>query len=84
MASAGVDRVLEPYLARHEITFRFAKAKIDLHDIGLALQYCAKTNGAELLVMGAFRQGRLQQFVLGGATRHVLNHLQLPVFMSNS
>lgn len=72
------------YFARHGIVTRCVKAGIDLLDIGLALQHTARQEDAGLLVMGAYGHSRVQQFILGGATRHVLDSLQLPVLMSQS
>jgi nucleotide-binding universal stress UspA family protein len=86
------DKRIEPadreellaYFVRHGIAPRFASADLSLADIGLALQQCAKREGAGLLVMGAYGHHRVQQFILGGATRGVLTNLQLPVLMSHS
>lgn len=75
---------LTNYLVRHGIAPRFVKADIELLDIGLALQHRAQTEEAGLLVMGAYGHSRVQQFILGGATRGVLSNLQLPVLMSHS
>jgi nucleotide-binding universal stress UspA family protein len=36
---------------------------------------------ADLLVMGAYGHSRLREWVLGGATRHVLQHAQLPLLL---
>jgi nucleotide-binding universal stress UspA family protein len=51
--------------------------------IGDVLQEAALANGAGLLVMGAYGQSRWREFVLGGATRSVLEAPKLPVFMSH-
>lgn len=51
--------------------------------IGDVLQEAALANGAGLPVMGAYGQSRLREFVLGGATRSVLEAPKLPVFMSH-
>lgn len=75
---------LSEYFVRHGVAPRHAKVDIEALDIGLALQHRAKLEGAGLLVMGAYGHNRLQQFILGGATRHVLSNLQLPVLMSHS
>lgn len=75
---------LRDYLIRHGVAPRFIAANTDVLGIGLALQQTAKAEGAGLLVMGAYGHSRLQQFILGGATRQVLENLQLPVLMSHS
>jgi len=33
--------------------------------------------------MGCYGQTRLREFVLGDASRHVLNHMRIPVLMSH-
>lgn len=38
-------------------------------------------SGAELLVMGAYGCSRFSEWVLGGATRHVLAWAKLPVLL---
>ncbi len=75
---------LSDYLVRQGVVPRRATADIEVLGIGLALQHYAKREGAGLLVMGAYGHSRMQQFILGGATRHVLDNLQLPVLMSQS
>lgn len=75
---------LSDYLVRHGIEPRFVEVDIEVQNIGLALQHCARSEGAGLLVMGAYGHSRMQQFILGGATRDVLGNLQLPVLMSLS
>jgi len=51
--------------------------------IGAALQEAALREGAGLLVMGAYGHNRLREFVLGGATRGILQDLRLPVLLSH-
>ena len=46
------------------------------------LAECART-GADLLIKGAYTQSRLRQLIFGGATRHIMAHAQLPVFLAN-
>jgi nucleotide-binding universal stress UspA family protein len=39
--------------------------------------------GFDLLVMGAYTHSRLWQLILGGVTRHMLEHARLPLFMAH-
>jgi nucleotide-binding universal stress UspA family protein len=39
--------------------------------------------GADLMVMGAYGHSRVRETVLGGATRHVLRQMTVPVLMSH-
>jgi nucleotide-binding universal stress UspA family protein len=81
---AGGLADLSAWLVRHGVAPRFVETHTDMQDIGLALQHCASVEGTGLLVMGAFGHSRMQQFILGGATRGVLRNLQVPVLMSHS
>jgi nucleotide-binding universal stress UspA family protein len=49
--------------------------------VGAALLTTARALGADSLVMGAYRRNRFVEWVLGGVTRHVLRHTDLPAFM---
>jgi len=40
-------------------------------------------HGSDLLVLGAYGHSRMREFVFGGVTAHVLEHMQLPVLMSH-
>lgn len=50
---------------------------------GEILLETAAAKNAGLLVMGAYGHSRWREIVLGGSTRHVLKHAQLPVLMSH-
>jgi nucleotide-binding universal stress UspA family protein len=50
-------------------------------DIGAALLATARSLSADSLVTGAYRRHRFFEWVLGGVTRHVLHHSDLPAFM---
>jgi nucleotide-binding universal stress UspA family protein len=50
-------------------------------DAGEAILKCAKKIDSDLIVMGAFGRSRFQEWILGGATRHVLERMTVPVFM---
>jgi nucleotide-binding universal stress UspA family protein len=51
--------------------------------VGAALLRAASDAGADLLVMGGYGRSRLRELVLGGVTRHVLTHAQLPVLLAH-
>lgn len=51
--------------------------------VGATLLSEAAAAGADLLVMGAYTHSRLRQLILGGVTRHVLDHAALPVLMKH-
>jgi nucleotide-binding universal stress UspA family protein len=70
-------------LARHGVNCRAAEEVRPRAGIGEALLACAEDVGADLLVMGCYGHTRLREFVLGGASRHVLAHMTIPVLMSH-
>ncbi len=49
--------------------------------VGAELLTAAWEMRADMLVMGAYGRSRFGEWVFGGATRHVLEHAKLPVFM---
>jgi len=50
---------------------------------GEAILNEAKTQGADLLIKGAYTQSRLRQMIFGGATSHILSAAELPVFFAH-
>jgi nucleotide-binding universal stress UspA family protein len=49
--------------------------------VGESLLAAADERKCDLLVMGAYGQSRLQELILGGATKHVLKHARIPLLM---
>lgn len=71
-------------LARHGVNcvadhFKPASQREPGEDL---LEQVAKNN-CDLLVMGCYGRSRLREFILGGASRHVLSHATVPVLMSH-
>jgi nucleotide-binding universal stress UspA family protein len=58
---------------------------IDAEDcpIGVSIQEHAIERGAQLVVMGGYGHSRVRDFVLGGATKDVLNDLRIPILLSH-
>jgi nucleotide-binding universal stress UspA family protein len=50
---------------------------------GEAILAAASAQGCDLLVKGAFTRNRLRQMIFGGATRHVMQHADLPLLMAH-
>ncbi|MEE9598205.1 MAG: universal stress protein [Acidiferrobacterales bacterium] len=71
------------HLARHGVNAE--AAHIEAHDIAVGdmLLSRAADRGADLIVMGAYGHSRFREFVLGGATRHLLEHMTVPVLMAH-
>jgi nucleotide-binding universal stress UspA family protein len=77
----GAD--LAEALARHGVKAMAEGLKTEGVEAGQALLRKANETGAGILVMGAYGHSRLREFVFGGATSHVLGHLDRPVLMSH-
>lgn len=73
---------LAEYLALHGVRAEVAQFRPIEREVGRGLLAAAREFGADLLAMGAYSHSRLRQLILGGVTRHVLEHAALPVLMS--
>jgi nucleotide-binding universal stress UspA family protein len=71
------------YLAGHAVRARTLAAEPGKRTAGEAILAEAEALGADLLVKGAFTQSRLRQIIFGGATRHILENANIPVFMAH-
>ncbi len=72
---------LVPYLELHGISAEVAMFRSLNNSVGAGLLGAAREFGADLLTQGAYSHSRLRQLILGGVTRHVLEHASLPVLM---
>lgn len=70
-------------LAHRGVAARFERVDPAGVRTGEALGRHALQRRSNLLVMGAFGHSRLRQFVLGGATRSILDEPRLPVLLSH-
>ena len=71
------------YLERHGIKAAVKEPEIPDDEAGERILAVAKEVGADRVVMGAFGRSRFKEWVLGGATRYVLEHMTVPVFMAH-
>ena len=72
---------LQEYLAAHGLTADRAAFKAINNVVGAGLLTAANEFACDLLVMGAYSHSRLRQLILGGVTRHVLEHAAVPLMM---
>jgi nucleotide-binding universal stress UspA family protein len=79
------DRVERPLMPRilveHGIQAELHVLPIGSGPFGQALLDEAHTVGADLLVMGAYAHSPLRELLLGGVTRYMLTHADLPILM---
>jgi nucleotide-binding universal stress UspA family protein len=71
------------YLARHGIKVNVSQQTAEDVDVGNQLLSRAADLDSDLIVMGAYAHSRMQQLILGGATRTVLESMTVPVLMSH-
>ena len=68
-------------LLEHGITAELHVLKIREAPFGAALLRKAHELGADMLVMGAYQHSPLRELLLGGVTRHIMSHADLPVLL---
>ena len=71
------------HLARHGVTATALHTMATELDVGNVLLNSISDHGADLLVMGGYGHSPAREMILGGATREVLRHMTVPVFMSH-
>lgn len=71
---------LAAFLAWHGIKAQVRVVHAGANAGNVLLEQCAVLE-ADLLVMGAYTHSRLRQLILGGVTRHILGHAQLPCLL---
>jgi nucleotide-binding universal stress UspA family protein len=71
------------YLRQHGVAARAHDLDVPNDEVGKALLHTAHERRADLLVMGGYGRSRIRERVLGGATRHVMAHAGIPVFMQH-
>ena len=81
MRAGATAPSLPPILAEHGVSAALHVLQIGAGPFGAALLDKARELGADMLVMGAYEHTPLRQFLLGGVTRHMLNHSDIPVLM---
>ena len=77
----GADIAL--HLARHGVRAEVASVNTDDVRVDDMLLSRAADAGADLIVMGGYGHSRLGELMLGGATRHLLRQITVPVLMSH-
>ncbi|HQZ61113.1 MAG TPA: universal stress protein, partial [Dokdonella sp.] len=73
---------LRAWLKRHAIEAEFRPFK-PARDHGPALLEAANSAEADLIVIGAWGQSRITELVLGGVTRHLFQHSNLPMLVAH-
>lgn len=74
---------IEKYLSRHGVNVEIAELKGKDADAGESILQNAKTHKQDLIVMGAYGRSRFREWVLGGATKQILENTPIPAFMAH-
>ncbi len=77
----GVD--IAHHLARHKLKVEFKRIVANDPDVASIILSTAADLGSDMIVMGGYGHSRLREFVLGGATRGLLEAMTVPVLMSH-
>ena len=70
-------------LARHNVKCESGTTILGDLRVGDEILARLSDHGCDLLVMGAYGHSRLREFIFGGATKHILQHMTVPVLMSH-
>ncbi len=71
------------HLAWHSIDAGVKEIAPDYRSVGEVLLAEAEDAGSEFVVMGGYSHGRLRELLMGGVTRYVLAHAEVPVLMAH-
>ena len=71
------------HLARHKIKVDLKRIVVKDVDVANTILSTAADLDSDMIVMGGYGHSRLREFVLGGATRGILNAMTVPVLMSH-
>ena len=74
---------LAAHLARHGLTAQIERGSADHADIQPTILSIAADTGLDLIVMGGYGHSRLQERILGGVTRGMLQSMTVPTLMSH-
>jgi nucleotide-binding universal stress UspA family protein len=82
-ATPGLGGDVVRHLQAHGVASTAVEVDVAGRRIGAALDDYFAGAPADLVVMGAYGHSRLRQFVLGGATSHMLREPKVPLMLSH-
>jgi len=77
------DTTIAEALARHGVSPRLLHEPAQQGGTGAQLLAAVEREKADMLVMGAYGHARWREVLVGGATRHILSHADIPVLMGH-
>lgn len=78
----GVEHAAD-YLRDHGLSSIILNPMPEGGAIGEQILSIANKERADMVVVGAYSHSRWREMILGGVTRHLVNHSNLPIFMSH-
>ncbi|MDP1631812.1 MAG: universal stress protein [Caulobacter sp.] len=82
-AGPGAAADLVRHLSCHGLSAKVDEVALQGDSIGKTLRAYVARQNTELMVMGAFGHSRMREFILGGATRSMLDDPPIPLFMAH-
>ncbi|MFH1342027.1 MAG: universal stress protein [Pseudomonadota bacterium] len=76
-------KAISAHLARFGTTVRIQQMDADRADIQPSILSIAADDGLDLIVMGGYGHSRLQERILGGVTRDMIQSMTVPTLMSH-
>lgn len=80
-AVAGIGHDALRHLILHGVKAEIEEVDSGGKSISVALDAYLNRTACDLLVMGAYGKSRVREFILGGATAHVLAKIKTPLFL---
>jgi nucleotide-binding universal stress UspA family protein len=78
----GLTEELANTLSRHGVSVEVFQSDASKSEVGEELLHYAADTDSDVIVMGCYGHGALRDLLLGSTTRHVLEHMKVPVLMS--
>jgi len=82
-ATEATAAALATHLGRKSISAKAERLTADRAEIHNTILSTVADRGTQMVVMGGYGHSRLREFVLGGATRGILQSMTIPVLMSH-
>jgi nucleotide-binding universal stress UspA family protein len=82
-AKPGLGADVVRHLGVHGVNAAADEVDIGSQKIGQALSDFAKSHNSKLLVMGGYGRSKVREFILGGATQHMLHEPDVAIMLSH-
>ena len=83
MVPGPTARDVTIHLRRNGISAEAVSTEVGRRSAGIAVHEEAQSQGADLLIKGAYTHSRLRQMIFGGITSYIMDATEIPVLMSH-